>query len=176
MRLPMRKWTGVNTWWPKVSLQDPLAVLRMRRLLDEALIWLAVEECDSILSDFTDGQGRTLRDNLEALASSIEQYMALLYFRDGSGSDWCARGAFAVTARGSRVIWICGRKLEDNYTRSPRHATASVIHEVLHTLGLGENPPTSADITAHVLRHCGPAVSTSGFADGNEARAVMNAP
>jgi len=98
MRLPMRKWTGVNTWWPKVSLQDPLAVLRMRRLLDEALIWLAVEECDSILSDFTDGQGRTLRDNLEALTSSIEQYMALLYFRDGSGSDWCARGAFAVTA------------------------------------------------------------------------------
>jgi hypothetical protein len=26
-----------------------------------------------------------------------------------------------------------------------------VIHEFLHTLGLGENPPTSAAITAQVL-------------------------
>jgi hypothetical protein len=152
MRPPVRKWTGVRTWWPKVSLHDPLAALRMRRLLDEALIWLAKEECDSVLGDFTDDQGRTLRDNLEALAPSIEQYMALLYFRDASGSEWCARGAFAVTSPGSRVIWICGRRLEES---SPRHATASVIHEVLHSLGLGENPPTSAEITAYVLRHCG---------------------
>jgi hypothetical protein len=155
MRPMVRKWTGVGTWWPKVSIPDPIAAIRMRRLLDEALIWLAVEECESILSDFTDGNGRTLRDNLDALSSSIEQYMALLYFRDGSGSEWCAVGGFAFTSPGSRVVWICGRKLEENYARSPRHATATVIHEVLHTLGLGENPPTSAEITAYVLRHCG---------------------
>jgi hypothetical protein len=46
MRPLVRTWTGVGTWWPKVSLLDPVAALRMRRLLDEALIWLAAEECD----------------------------------------------------------------------------------------------------------------------------------
>ena len=155
MRPMMRQWTGVGTWWPRVSIPDPVAALTVRRLLDEALIWLAEEDCDSVLSNFGDALGRTLRDNLEALSPSIDRYMALLYFRDASGSTWCARGAFAVTSPGSRVIWVCGRKVEESYASSPRHATASVIHEVLHTLGLGENPPASAEITAHVLRHCG---------------------
>ena len=155
MRPMVRTWTGVGTWWPKVSLHDPLAVLRMRRLLDEALIWLAEEECDNILSDFRGSDGRTLRDNLLLLAPSIAQYMDLLYFRDGSGFERCTGGVFALTSPGSRVIWICGRTLEQSYTRNPRHATASVIHEVLHTLGLGENPPTTFEITAQVLRRCG---------------------
>jgi len=29
-----------------------------------------------------------------------------------------------------------------------------VIHEVLHTLGLGENPPSSATITIRVQNRC----------------------
>jgi len=29
-----------------------------------------------------------------------------------------------------------------------------VIHEVLHTLGLGENPPTSTEITLRVEGRC----------------------
>jgi hypothetical protein len=33
-------------------------------------------------------------------------------------------------------------------------AEATVIHEALHTLGLGENPPTSREITAGVLKRC----------------------
>ena len=38
--------------------------------------------------------------------------------------------------------------------RSPVRAQAIVIHEVLHTLGLGENPPSSTEITARVLARC----------------------
>ncbi len=30
-----------------------------------------------------------------------------------------------------------------------------VIHEMLHTLGLGENPPTSIEITQRVKGRCG---------------------
>jgi hypothetical protein len=30
-----------------------------------------------------------------------------------------------------------------------------VIHETLHTLGLGENPPSSAEIDSAVARRCG---------------------
>jgi hypothetical protein len=29
-----------------------------------------------------------------------------------------------------------------------------VIHEILHTLGLGENPPTSIEITQRVESRC----------------------
>jgi len=127
----------------------------MRQLLDEALIWLAKLECQEVLTFFSDSHGDTLKDNLEALSQSIDRYVELLYFRDGSGSALCEEGGFAGTSPGSRVVWICARTLEQNYWRSPRHATASVIHEVLHTLGLGENPPSSSEITAQILSHCG---------------------
>jgi hypothetical protein len=30
-----------------------------------------------------------------------------------------------------------------------------IIHEVLHTLGLRENPPSSEEITRQVTRRCG---------------------
>ena len=30
-----------------------------------------------------------------------------------------------------------------------------MIHEFLHTLGLGENPPTSQEITERVSNRCG---------------------
>jgi hypothetical protein len=38
----------------------------------------------------------------------------------------------------------------------PGRAESIVSHEVLHTLGLAENPPTSDDITAAVERRCRP--------------------
>jgi len=145
---------GVAPWWPKVSLFDPAAAVRTRQLLDEALIWFAEPACEELLMFYSDREGRTLKDNLQLLSPSIEHYMGLLYFRDGSGSSFCREDVFAFTAPGSRVVWICGRTLERNYRLSPRHATASVIHEVLHTLGLGENPPSSRAITTLVLRQC----------------------
>jgi hypothetical protein len=35
-----------------------------------------------------------------------------------------------------------------------RYAGAVVIHEILHTLGLSENPPSSKEITDRVLARC----------------------
>jgi hypothetical protein len=35
-------------------------------------------------------------------------------------------------------------------------AEVYVIHEMLHTLGHGENPPTSHEITQKVVRRCAP--------------------
>jgi len=37
----------------------------------------------------------------------------------------------------------------------PGFATNVVIHEMLHALGLGENPPTSEEITRQVVKRCG---------------------
>ena len=33
-------------------------------------------------------------------------------------------------------------------------AEAALIHESLHSLGLGENPPTSSEITSRVISRC----------------------
>jgi hypothetical protein len=37
---------------------------------------------------------------------------------------------------------------------NPTLAEAMVIHEMLHTLGLGENPPTTFEITDRVMARC----------------------
>jgi hypothetical protein len=31
----------------------------------------------------------------------------------------------------------------------------TLIHEMLHSLGLGENPPSSGEINGQVMRRCG---------------------
>jgi hypothetical protein len=39
--------------------------------------------------------------------------------------------------------------------RDPGLTAALIIHEELHSLGLGENPPSSQAITAQVIARCG---------------------
>jgi len=38
--------------------------------------------------------------------------------------------------------------------RDPILADAALIHESLHSLGLGENPPSSLEITSRVISRC----------------------
>jgi hypothetical protein len=40
------------------------------------------------------------------------------------------------------------------WQQKPTHVVAAFIHELLHTLGLGENPPPTQDITRRVLQQC----------------------
>ena len=42
------------------------------------------------------------------------------------------------------------------------HTVASFIHEMLHTLGLGENPPSSTEITRRVQAACRSQASSVG--------------
>jgi hypothetical protein len=67
----------------------------------------------------------------------------------------CATGALAVTEPGRRVVRVCRGRLEWTWQQNPRHVIAGLIHEALHTLGLGESRPSSADITSLVLERCG---------------------
>ena len=62
----------------------------------------------------------------------------------------------AVTAPGSRVVYVCGRSFAEAQARSPKRAEMVVLHEALHTLGLGENPPDSGEITRRVGERCAP--------------------
>jgi hypothetical protein len=111
--------------------------------------------CRGLLSEYSDASGRTLQENLEALGETSGTWLARILFADGSGRRRChGEEAYAFTTPGSRVVYICGRALKALAARDPVRAQAIVIHEALHTLGLGENPPSSADITARVLEKC----------------------
>ena len=111
--------------------------------------------CRGLFAEFSDASGRTLQGNLDALGETGGTYLARILFADGSGRRSCkGNEAFAFTPPGSRVVYICGRVFRDLAERNPVRAQAIVIHEALHTLGLGENPPSSSEITARVLARC----------------------
>jgi len=46
------------------------------------------------------------------------------------------------------------RSFAEKQVRDPWTAENMVIHEMLHTLGLGENPPSSREITRRVNDRC----------------------
>jgi hypothetical protein len=108
---------------------------------------------EELFNDFTDQEGRTPRDNLGSATPA--EYLARVHIRDGEipkGSGRCAvPGAAAFTAAGA-VVFVCGH----NFRRGTRgYRETALIHEMLHTLGVRENPPTPAEITRRVVERCG---------------------
>ena len=129
------------------------AALDITRALRGALRKLQDPTCQQLLDDFTDRGGRPLRENLGA--STPDAYLARLTLRDGEiprGSRHCASsGAAAFTVDGA-AVFVCGTAF---HTLGPGTRANALIHEMLHTLGLRENPPSSAEITRRVAEHCG---------------------
>jgi hypothetical protein len=102
-----------------------------------------------MLSEFVDERGQPLAARLETLRLSLRDYLHAVYFVDGRRLRSCS-GPVAVTMPGSRVVYLC-----DGLTRQGTSETwVTVIHEVLHSLGLAENPPTPAFISHRVRTHC----------------------
>jgi len=127
----------------------------LRRVLDGARDRLAKPGCEAVLDDFRDRQGRPLRTSLESTGLSPHGYLGYVVFYDGSKHPRCGnRGILAVAAPGSRVVYVCPEQLRDRARRNPVWAEATLIHEMLHTLGLGENPPASQEITSRVIQRC----------------------
>lgn len=134
-----------------LTKRDRAAVERAR---EGAARRLAEAECRKVFSDFHDVGGRTLAKNLEQWAMDPAQYVRIVPFVDGTGEHICRREHVMLvsTPNVPRVI-VCPRFAEVERLR-PEAAPIMVIHEVLHTLGLGENPPTSAEITRQVEARC----------------------
>jgi hypothetical protein len=117
--------------------------------------WLEGETCQSLFSEFLDDGGAPLTDKLRRLETTPQQYLRLVIFVDGESHGSCNRdGVLAFTVPHSRVVYLCGREFEGMARRSAQNARVVVIHEMLHTLGLGENPPTSREINVRVRQHC----------------------
>ncbi len=138
----------------RVQMSDPIRANLVRRILDEASRLLLDPECRALLDEFQDQRGRTLAERLHAFGVDIQTYLSWIVFTDNMGPRACVRDALAVTMPGSRVVHVCDAYLEGSWRRNPQHVVASFIHETLHTLGLGENPPASSDITKRVIARC----------------------
>jgi hypothetical protein len=117
---------------------------------------LRVRECRALLDQVLDAEGRPLAAKLAAFGVSADQYLAMVPFLDGTSRPLC-RGnqSQLLTMRGVARILVC-RPFLQTVHRERVTAEVYVIHEMLHTLGLGENPPASQEITARVRSLCAP--------------------
>lgn len=148
---------------PRVKRLASFDVAALDRARAGAARRLEQTECQKILTDFTDAQGRALIANLETWRLSPSEYLLqAITFRDGSDLPGCRKDTVhLVTVPGQPPVFVCpatGAIPRSRFARvqleRPTLAEAMVIHEMLHTLGLGENPPTSAEITERVRTRC----------------------
>jgi hypothetical protein len=140
---------------PNVRLKG-LAGMAVRLAVEGAARRLERPGCQRVFSDFRDGAGRPLQAVLDQLGETPAGYLRdLVFFYDGASQARCgAGGILAGTQRGSRVIYVCPLQFSEAFQRDTFLAEVIVIHETLHSLGLGENPPASMEITRRVMRQC----------------------
>jgi hypothetical protein len=140
--------------WPRVHIPDPVAAEAARNALDRAWTLLGDARCSQVLKDFTDAEGRPLAERLAALGVNVRTYLTMIVLVDDTRHAACVSGVLAFTVPGSRVVRVCSEALKQTSHQSQEYTAAAFIHELLHTLGLGENPPSSKEITRRVRARC----------------------
>jgi hypothetical protein len=135
-------------------LAHPFERLAVAQAIEGAARRLAQPECQELLDEFTDAAGQPLRAAIDARGLSVPEYLGRVFFNDAAPSN-CRSSNLALTTPGSRAIHVCGQRFVNQSKRNSRHAEATILHGVLHTLGLGENPPSSDVITHRVITQCG---------------------
>jgi hypothetical protein len=111
--------------------------------------------CLEVLSVFHDARGNTLAEVLAAQGRTAPDHLRRLLFYSGTDRPQCRGDALAWTVPGSHVVFVCPDRLRNAYAINPARVEAVILHEMLHTLGLGENPPRSLEITSRVEAACG---------------------
>jgi len=141
-----------------VHLADPVARGAVARAVLGATLRLGRPGCHQIFTDFADGAGQRLLAPIDASARTAAEYLVeRVWFVDGDDTLQCRNhpATVAFTVVGAHVIRICAARFAERFMRETTAADVVIIHELLHTLGLGENPPKSADITKQVTARCG---------------------
>lgn len=117
---------------------------------------LRAPACEALLDEFRGPDGRLLRERLAPFEMPAADYVTLLVILDGGDARAgrrCQGGdAAAVTTRGRALVYVCGEVFR---SLSPGQRENVLIHEMLHALGLGENPPRPGEINVQVWRRCG---------------------
>lgn len=144
---------------PRFRIIAPaLARAALERTLAGAARRLEQPGCRDVLSDFAELADFRPDLRLRALGLTPAQYVSVVLFADGADRPLCRRGdVLAVTAPGSRVVYVCSARFAEASLRDPESTEALLIHEALHSLGLSENPPDPREITRRVLLRCGDA-------------------
>src|SRR5262245_10222486 len=139
-----------------VRMGDPFAARLVRDAALAASRRLATAECQQVLSDFEGYARGRLQATLRERQATPESYMQQIVFYDGSRNERCdLEGVLAFTAPGNFVVFVCSAELKAQARRgNQRLIEATLIHEMLHSLGLGEDPPSSQEITHRVLARC----------------------
>jgi len=130
--------------------------MAVRRAIEGASLRLEEPGCQQVFSDFSGAAGRPLQAALEQLGETPRSYLrGLVFFYDGSSQRRCASGGvLGGTKPGSRVVYVCALQFFEADRRDTFLTEAFIIHETLHSLGLGENPPASSEITRRVMKRC----------------------
>jgi hypothetical protein len=127
----------------------------VQRSLDRARGRLERPQCQRVFTDFQDASGRPLQEALDRAGHSGGDHLGTLLFYDGSGQPRCGGPrTLAFTWVGSQIVFVCAQQFVAAARRDPILADAALIHESLHSLGLGENPPSSSEITSRVISRC----------------------
>jgi hypothetical protein len=143
---------------PHVYLADATARGAVRRAVLGASLRLGRPSCQRIFTDFADESGKRLLANLEATTSTAPEYLLdRIWFVDGSDTPQCRHDTrtAAFTAAGDKVVRVCADRFASRFATETTAAEVIIIHELLHTLGLGENPPSTWEITRVVTKRCG---------------------
>jgi hypothetical protein len=138
----------------KADTRRPAHEQLLERAREGALRKLEQPGCLRLLDEFKDPSGRTLAANLAEWDRTPVEYLRTTPFRDGSFSTLCRGGGSAlISMPGMRPVFVCP-SFKRQAEKDPWAAENWVIHEMLHTLGLGENPPSSREITQRVSERC----------------------
>jgi hypothetical protein len=141
---------------PRMLIEDAITAHAVRMAIAGASEWLAAGRCQAVFEEFRDASGRVLSARLADLGTTGHAYVGLVLFLDDPQTAACGPpGRLAYTSPGSRVAYVCGRDFERAWRTDPRQATAAIVHEILHSLGLRENPPSPRHITHRVIALCG---------------------
>ena len=156
-RLPAAERGAGRGSWPRVHTASALRTM-LEWTLDGAARRLESPECQAVFADFKDERGRPLHERMADLGVPVQTYLEWVVFYDGTDMGSCRRdGVLAFTGQGHRVVYVCRERFEREWMAGKaRYAEIVLIHEMLHTLGLGENPPSSRDITNRVQKRCDP--------------------
>jgi hypothetical protein len=147
------------TWLLVVQLHlllEGKARMAVAAAVEGARLRLEDTRCRALLTELRDADGRPLTATLESTGRTPGEYLAGLYFVAGDERRCRADEATtAFTAVGSRVVHVCVDRFAGRFALKTRDGELLILHELLHTLGLMENPPSSAAIGAVVRERCG---------------------
>jgi hypothetical protein len=115
---------------------------------------LGTEACRAIFEELPDFTGRPAARRLAAGERSPSSHFARLQFVE-SRDGLCAQGLVAAwSSPGNPRVRVCPRAFAAVAAQDRGEAAAILIHEALHTLGIGEDA-ANQPLTAYVRSRCG---------------------